>query len=222
MIVALVLSSVTPAHAVTINSQTEPVVTTNDNGADALHEALSNPKNKDAPLKSPDPSFDSLSSNETGTTGLTSNQLALDQSITLNGPPVNLLRLNRYRYASSASIAHVDPDHPVAIEDLATSEEFDPPIQLVLWTAAATALLVLASALLHRHLQQPRGKRIRFGILWDAYKPICGRCQSLLHVLNDYSFQCPSCNVELGARGDNGKTISPREALVKIRLKEYW
>jgi predicted RNA-binding Zn-ribbon protein involved in translation (DUF1610 family) len=146
----------------------------------------------------------------------------MDKNVTLSGPPVSLLNVKRDRHASPYSTVRVDSDDPVGIEDLAIAGGLPYSTQLMLLAGGATAMLSLSLALFYRHLQQPRGKRIRFGILWHAYKPVCAKCGSLLQVLNDYSFQCPSCRVELGARGENGRTISPREALVKIRLKEYW
>ena len=154
--------------------------------------------------------------------GLTSGELAIDKNVTLSEPPINLLLARQERGASPESIVHVDAQHTVAIEDLTNNQVLPLPAQLVILTAGGIALLLFSLALSYRQLQRPRGKRVRFGILWHAFKPICGKCGRPLSVLNDYSFQCPSCRVELGARGDDGKTISPREALAKIRLKEYW
>ncbi len=214
-VLALWLSQAIPAGAVTIESQTAPDVTDiGDNNAGT-------PPN----IQTGDAITLQIRSSalaDDGRFGLTSGQLAVDKNITLSDPPMSLLLAKRVRGASANSIVHVDSKNTVAIEDLTANDGFALPTQVVILTAGGIAMLFLSLSLSYRQLQKPRGKRVRFGILWHAFKPICGKCGSRLSVLNDYSFQCPSCRVELGARGENGKTISPREALLKIRDKEYW
>ena len=222
VLLALFLSQTTPADAIAIDSQTAPTVPdAYDNGAVSLHQILLNAREGttiafDVPAS--DPGYDGRA----WTFGLTSGHLATDKNATSSGFAASLLTARRSRDASSANAVNADSYHPVAMEDLMINDGLAPPLRLVILTAGGTAMLFLSLALFYRHLQRPTGKRVRFGILWDVYKPICGKCGSLLDVLNDYSFQCPTCQVELGARGENGRTISPREALVKIRLKEYW
>lgn len=211
---ALWLSMATPASAVSIDSQDpSPVAGANDNDDTSL-------LNRDTDTFTLQVRRADVS--EEGPFGLTSGELAIDRNITLSEPPASLLLAKRDRGASADSIVHVDSKHTVAIEDLAVNDGLALPMQLVMLTAGGIALLCFSLALSYRQLQRPRGKRVRFGILWHAFQPICGKCGRALSVLNDYSFQCPSCRVELAARGENGKTISPQEALVKIRLKEYW
>jgi predicted RNA-binding Zn-ribbon protein involved in translation (DUF1610 family) len=212
---ALLLSQVAPADAVTIDSQTPPSVTgANDDGADSLLNASAG-GTITLQIRASDPADDSRF-------GLTSGHLAVSRNLTLSDTPVSLLRMKRDRSAASSRIVQSDSYHPVAMEDLMIGERLAPAVQLMILTAGGIAMLFLSVVLSYRQLQRPRGKRVRFGILWHGFKPICGKCGGLLSVLNDYSFQCPSCGVELGARGENGKAISPREALLKIRDREYW
>lgn len=223
MLLALLLSRATPAKAVTINSHTAPIVTnTYDNGAGSLRQALVNAQDGDTiafNIPTSDPGYNG----RIWTIGLTSGELAINKSITFSGVPASLLIVNRDRHTSAYNIIRLDPNHPVAIEDLTTSQGLAQPARLVLLTGGATAILYLSLVLFCRRLWRSTRKRIRFGILWGAdRKPVCAKCEGLLYVLNDYSFQCPVCQVELGARGENGLLISPREALVKIRLNEYW
>ena len=134
-----------------------------------------------------------------------------------------LLLSNKDKAASSPQSYPDDSRYLVTLEGLAISEGFsmpDPPVLIAIGTAATLSAL---AALVYRHLSRTKRRQMRFGVLWNGYrKPLCVRCDSPLHVLNDYSFQCPACRVELGAIGDNGRTISPHEALEKVRLKEYW
>lgn len=212
---AVWFSQPTSADAVTIESQNAPgVADTNNNDARAL---LNNQTGEAITLQ-----IRLSGSADDGRFGLTSGQLAVDKNVTLSDSPINLLFTKRILGTSSNGIVRLDSKHTVAIEDLTAGNEFALPTQIVILTAGGIALLFLSLMASYRQLQRPRGKRVRFGILWHAFKPICGKCGSRLSVLNDYSFQCPSCGVELGARGENGKTLSPREALLKIRLKEYW
>ncbi len=222
VVLALLLSQVTSANAVTIDSETPPAVNnTSDADKDSLLQMQPNAPGRDTMTF--DPAVpDSDENGKDWTFGLTSGRLSVDQSVMLNGTTANGLIGKRGGYSSSSSMVHIDTDHQVAMEELTVNDGFAHPTQLVILTMASSAALYLFLVLFYRHLQRPRGKRVRFGILWNAYKPVCGKCNGLLHVLNDYSFQCPSCGVELGARGENGRTISPREALAKIRMKEYW
>lgn len=221
MFLVLLLSPVTHADAITIDSQAVPTVpNTYDNGSDSLHQTLLNAQDHESMTfntRASDPGYDGRD----WTFGLTSGHLAIVKDATSGGAAASLLTARRDRHALSFSTVHAD-SYPVATEDLMVNEGLAYPTPLVILTAGGTAMLFLSLTLFYRRLQRPTGKRVRFGILWDAYKPICGKCDTPLDVLNDYSFQCPSCGVELGARADNGLTISPREALVKIRLKEYW
>ena len=222
MLLALLLSQTTPAGAITIDSPRAPTVTdTYDNGPVSLHEILLNAREGTTiafDIPASQPGYDGRA----WTFGLTSGHLAPDKNARSSGAAASLLTAKGNRHASPSSTAHADSYQPVAMEDLMINQGLAYPTQLVILTAGGTAMLFLSLALFYRHLQRPTGKRVRFGILWDGYTPICGKCGTSLDVLNDYSFQCPFCQVELGARGENGRTIPPRDALVKIRLKEYW
>ena len=223
VVLAFLLLRVTPAQAVTINAHAAPIVTNSyEIGPGSLRQALLNARDGDTitfDIPTSDPGYNG----KTWTIGLTSGQLAIDKNVTFNGLPASLLIVKRDRHASAYSIIHLDSGRPVAIEDLTSSDGLAHPARLVLLTGGATAILYLSLVLFCRRLWRSTRKRIRFGIHWDAdRKPVCAKCDGLLYVLNDYSFQCPSCQVELGARGETGLMISPREALVKIRLNEYW
>ncbi len=222
VVVALLLSPVIPANGVTIDSETEPAVdNAYDDNKDSLLQMQPNAPGRDAiTFDSSVP--DSDENDKDWTFGLTSGQPSINQSVMLSGTNANGLIAKRAGYSSSSSMVRLDADHSVAMEELTVNDGFAHPTQLVILTMASSAALYLFLVLFYRHLQKPRGKRVRFGILWNAYKPVCGKCNGILHVLNDYSFRCPTCGVELGARGENGQTISPREALAKIRMKEYW
>lgn len=220
-LLALLLSQRTPADAITIDSQTGPTVTnTYDDGAASLHQILLNAREGTTiafDISAPNSGYDARA----WTFGLPSGHLAIDKNATSSGAAANLLTARGNR-ASSSSTAQADSYQRVAMENLMINDGLTYPTRIIILTAGGIAMLFLSLVLFYRHLQRPTGKRVRFGILWDAFNPICGRCSTPLDVLNDFSFQCPSCQVELGARGENGRTISPREALVKIRLKEYW
>jgi hypothetical protein len=216
---ALLLFPGTFAHAVTVNSEGAPSVPYGDeNPAGAL--SPNPPKIHDADTITlfDHPASDFSPKTQAWTFGLTNSQLTIDRNAAPVEAPANLLMLHREQHASLISANHRNSYRP--LPDFSVSA--GPPLELRLLTAAGIAVLFAALALFYRRLQRPTGKRVRFGILWDVYQPICGKCGGALDVLNDYSFQCPNCRVELGARGDNGKTMSPQEALLKIRLKEYW
>ena len=215
VVLALWFAQANFAVAVTIDSPTAPEETnSNENDASSL---LKSPHKDTITLqtRAPDSGDDDI-------LGLTSGALAIDKNVTLAEPPMNLLLARRDRGPSIDSIVRLDAKHTVVIEDLADSSGLGLPAQLVILAAGGIAMFFFSLAVSYRQLQRPRGRRVRFGILWHAFKPICGKCGRQLSVLNDYSFHCPSCRVELGARAENGKTLSPREALSKIRLKEYW
>lgn len=220
-VTALFLAQAIPADAVTIDSLAAPTVINVGDQFASLHQTL--PTSHSAETTAFDISIlDPASNGQDLPFSLTSDELAGARNGILSGAPASLLLARRDRHATSFSLLHVDSNHPIAMEDLTTGERFALPVQLVIMTAAGVALLFLSLLGSYHYLQRPRGKRVRFGILWHAYKPICGRCGSRLAVLNDYSFQCPSCQVELGARGENGHTIAPHEALLMIRRKENW
>jgi hypothetical protein len=206
------------SYAVTINSETAPSVTYTDESppSSLQHEPNIHDGQTITLFDIPASDFDSKS--QPKSFRLTNSQLTIDKNVTSAEAPVNLLMLHREQHASVVSPIHRNSYLP--LPDFTINAA--PPPQLVLLTAAGIAALFASLVLFYRRLQRPTGKRVRFGILWDVYQPICGKCGGSLDVLNDYSFQCPSCRVELGARGENGKTISPHDALVKIRLKEYW
>jgi hypothetical protein len=157
------------------------------------------------------------------TDSLTNDQLAIGKGSAIRSQGWALLLSNKDKAASSPLPYPDDSRYLVTLEGLAISEGFsmpDPPVLIAIGTTAALSAL---AALVYRHLSRTKRRQMRFGVLWNGYrKPLCVKCDSPLHVLNDYSFQCPSCRVELGAIGDNGRTISPHEALEKVRLKEYW
>ena len=217
VVLAVLFAQATPANAVTIDSETAPaVINPYGDGSDLLL----NTQERDTDTFDIR-AFDADHNDRDRPFSLTS-QIVIDKDAILGELPASSNIARKGEYVPSASILHLDGNHPLIVEDLLVRDGYAHPAELVILTTAASALLYLSLVLSYRQLQRPRGKRIRFGILWSAYKPICGRCDSLLQVLNDYSFECPSCGVELGARGENGRTISPRDALVKIRLKEYW
>ena len=217
VVLALLFAQPTPAGAVTIDSEIAPaVVNLYGERSDLLLDAQATDTGTfDIRV------FDPGHNDRDRAFSLTS-QIMIDKDEILSESPASSYIARKGEYVPSARILHLDGNHPLILEDLLVRDGYAHPGRLVILTTAASAVLYLFLVLSYRQLQRPRGKRIRFGILWSAYKPICGRCDSLLQVLNDYSFECPSCGVELGARGENGRTISPREALVKIRLKEYW
>jgi hypothetical protein len=223
LLLALLLLPVPPAGAISIDQPPAPIViNTNDNGDGSLRQALLKAQEGDTitfDIPTSDPGYHKGA----WTISLTSGELAFNKNVTISGPGPNYLVLKRNERAAIFNIFPVNRPHLVTIEGITVGDPPAPPDPFVLLTAGTTAMVFLSVALVYRHLWRRNGRRMRFGLLWNGYrKPICARCDNLLHVLNDYSFQCPSCEVELGAQGENGRTISPREALSKIRLKEYW
>jgi hypothetical protein len=211
LVLALLLFSLSPARAIIIE-QSAPIVI-KDEGAGPSHR---DPISFNIPFSDPgrDPGA--------WTIGLTSGQLAIDKSVIIGGAGAAHLGLKRYEPAPS-NIFPVRSAPSVSIEAVTIDQRSARSTRLVLLTAGTTAMLFLSVALFCRHQSQRNGRRIRFGLLWDGHRqPICTKCDRPLRVLNDFSFQCPSCQVELGARAENGLTISPREALARIQLKEYW
>jgi hypothetical protein len=205
LVLALLLFSAFPGRAITID-QPAPIVI-KDDGTGPLRQAFPQAHHSD-------PAW---------TINQTSGQLAIDKSVIISGPAAAHLVLKRYEPAPSFSIFPVRSARSVTIEELTIDQSSVRPTRFVLLTGGTTAMLFLLVALFCRHQWQRKSRRIRFGLLWDGHRqPICAKCSRPLRVLNDFSFQCLSCQVELGARAKNGLTISPREALARIQLKEYW
>jgi hypothetical protein len=222
MLLALLLLPATPMYAVAIDSQHAFIVTnTKDHGAGSLRQALENAPDG-ATITFDIPTSDPGYHAGTWIISLTSGQLAVDKDITISGPGTDRLVLTRAQNAPAFDIFPAHPIHALTIEGLTVSDEFAPS-PFALLTAATTAAVLLSLGLFWRDLQRSKEKRFRFGLLWDGHRhPICARCNESLQVLNDFSFQCRACRVELAAREDTGMTISPREALARIQLKEYW
>lgn len=210
-------------NAITIDPQPGPVViNTQDNGAGSLRQALLKAREGDT-IRFDIPTSDPGYRAGAWTINLTSGQLTVDKNVTISGPGPDQLVLKRGKFAPPFNIFPDHPAHAITIEGLAIQDATGPPTAFVLLTGGTTAVLFVSVALLCRHFLRRNERRIRFGLLWDGHRqPLCRKCGHPLRVLNDFSFQCPVCEVELGAQGDNGRTISPREALARIRLKQYW
>jgi hypothetical protein len=104
-IVALLLWTVaTPAHATTIT-----VTNTNDSGPGSLRQALADVNDGDT-----------INFSVTGTIGLTSGELAVDKSITISGPGLDILTVSRSSN-TPFRIFHVMPGQTVNIEGLTIS-----------------------------------------------------------------------------------------------------
>lgn len=220
LVVALLLSPILSAVAVGIDPEASPSATISKDAALSLP-ILPDSVN-DNGLKLGTDGTDSPNKLLDATTSLTNDQLALGKESAIGNQGWALL-LNKDKAGSSPLPYPDDSRYLVTLEGLAISEGFSMPDPPVLIGIGTTAALTALGALVYRHLSRTKGRRMRFGVLWNGYrKPLCVKCDGPLHVLNDYSFQCPSCRVELGATGDNGRTISPHEALEKVRLKEYW
>ena len=221
LILALLLSPILLAFAVGIDPEASPSATTPKESAFSLQQMLPNPVN-DNGLKLGTAGADSNNKPFDASISLTNDQTTLNGGSVMSGQGWALL-LNKDKAGSSSLPYPDDSRYLVTLEGLAISEGFSMPEPPVLIAIGTTAALSALAALVYRHLSRTKRRQMRFGVLWNGYrKPLCVRCDSPLHVLNDYSFQCPTCRVELGAIGDNGRTISPHEALEKVRLKEYW
>ena len=222
LLLALLFLAVPWAHAITIEPQSEPVVTnTNDRGAGSLRDALRDAR-EGATIKFDIPTSDPGYHAGTWIISLTSGQLAIDKDVTISGPGPNHLILTRAKHAPAFNVFPTNPIHALTIEGLTITEGFAPS-PFVLLAVATTATVLLSLGLFWRDLQRSREQRFRFGLLWDGHRqPICAKCHEMLRVINDYSFQCGACRVELAAREETGVPISPREALARIQRNEYW
>jgi hypothetical protein len=223
LLLALCLAPAFSVRAVPIESHPGPIVNnTNDHGAGSLRQALRQAQEGDTitfAIPTSDPGYDI----DAWTISLTSGELAIDKDVTISGPGASHLVLKRGRNAPAFSIFPAHPEHTIAIEGLRIADNFAPPTPFALLTGGTAAVVAMSAVLLFRHFLRRHERRVRFGLLWDGRRqPLCVKCGAALRVLNDFSFQCPSCQVELGAQGDNGRTIPPHEALARIRLKEYW
>jgi hypothetical protein len=223
LILTFCLACAITTKAVTIETPPAPVVTnTNDSGAGSLREALVAAKEGDR-IRFEIPTSDPGYRAGVWTISLTSGELPIKNDITLSGPGPSRLVLQRNQNATSFSIFPVKPRHTITIEGLTMADDLPPGSQMALFTGASAIAAAGCVWLFWRHLARRNERRIRFGLLWNGKRqPLCAKCGHALHVLNDFSFHCRRCEVELGAYGDNGRTISPREALDRIRLKEYW
>jgi hypothetical protein len=219
----VLLSLSFPAKAIIIDSESGPIVTnTNDNGTGSLREALLEARDGDTitfDIPISDPGYHAGA----WTISLTSGELPVDKNVTVSGPGPDHLVLKRDKRAPAFRIFPIDAERALTIDGLTIGEATAQTTPFVLLAGGTTTMLAMSGLLFGRHVFRRNERRVRFGLLWNGHKrPICAKCGRSLKVLNDYSFQCPSCEVELGAREDGGLTISPREALTRIRLKEYW
>ncbi len=216
LLLALLLSPILPAFAVGIEPEASPSATTPGPSL-SLPQMLPDTPN-DAGLKLDRGDADSNNKVD-ATDSLTNDQPAIGKGSAMSDQGWALLLSDKDKPVSYPD----DSRYQVTLEGLAISEGFSMPDPPVLIAIGTTASLLALAVLVYRHLSRTKRRQMRFGVLWNGYrKPLCVKCDSPLHVLNDYSFQCPTCRVELGAIGDNGRTISPHEALEKVRLKEYW
>lgn len=222
LLLVLLLSPILSALAVGIEPEASPSATTPKESALSLPQMLPNTAN-DNGLKLSAGDADSRDKPLDATISLTNDQLAPGKGSAMSDQGWAHLLLSKDKAASSRLPYPDASRYLITLEGLAISEGFsmpDPPVLIAMGTTAALSAL---AALVYRHLSRSKRRCMRFGVLWNGYrKPLCVKCNGPLHVLNDYSFQCPTCRVELGAIGDNGRTISPHEALEKVRLKEYW
>lgn len=221
LLLTLLLSPILSAFAVGIEPEASPSATIPHDSVVSLPQMFSTSPNDDG-LRLGTGGANSNNKLDT-TVSLTNNQLALGKGSAMSDQGAALLFSNNDKATSSALPYPDDSRYLITLEGLAISEGLSMPDPPELIALAATAALVALATLVYRHRSRIKGRRMRFGLLWNGYRtPLCVKCNSPLHVLNDYSFQCPTCRVELGATGDNGRTISPHEALEKVRLKEYW
>jgi hypothetical protein len=222
LLLSLLLAPIFSAGAIGIDPVSTASPSPNEKDASSILKSLSSGTSSNG--KTPEKILSSGADNRgTGSSSsLTSSGLAVGEDSKLS--EVGSMSLNpENNKAVSPRLYPDDSRFTVTIEGLAISEGFVMPDRSTLIAAGASAAVATMAALYFRHHWRCNGRRMRFGVLWNGYrKPLCMKCNSTLHVLNDYSFQCPSCRVELGAYGDNGRTISPHEALERIRLKQYW
>jgi hypothetical protein len=101
---ALLCAIALPADADTIT-----VTNTNDSGPGSLRQALVDANDGDT-----------INFAVTGTIGLTTNELVIDRSITINGPGPDLLAVSG-SYVQFIGVFHVMPGHTVTIEGLTVS-----------------------------------------------------------------------------------------------------
>jgi hypothetical protein len=92
------------AMAITAEATTITVTNTNDSGPGSLRQALADANDGDT-----------INFAVTGTIGLTSSELVIDDSITISGPGPNLLDVSAG--GLQFAVFHVMPGHTVAIDE---------------------------------------------------------------------------------------------------------
>lgn len=222
LILSLLFAPILSVYAIGIDPKVEPSASPTNENATPAPPTLSTDQDAEKStlnLALPDPEKNGTDA----TISLTNNEPALIENSHVSKVGSEHLVPNKNKTAAAPYLNPDDSKFTFTLEGLAISEEFVMPDRSVLVAAGAVAAVASSAALYCRHRWRRNGRRMRFGVLWNGYrKPVCIRCDGPLHVLNDYSFQCPTCRVELGAYGDNGRTISPQEALERIRRKQYW
>jgi hypothetical protein len=209
------------AHAITIEPPSSPAaINPNDNATGALPQPLLKMQEHDA--IAPDIQISDPANHASGRSiSLTSGQLPTDKDMGLS-PPAPLV-LEPLEQVATARALRSHAQRNFTVDGSTIFDAFVLPDPFTLLTGAATVVIAVTAVLFCRHFWRRNERRFRFGLLWDGNRqPLCTKCSRLLEVLNDYSFQCPACQVELGAREESGLTIAPHEALAKIRQKEYW
>src|SRR5436309_7013116 len=105
---AAICSVVVCAAAISVQADTITVTTTSDSGLGSLRQALADANNGDT-----------INFTVTGTIALTSDELAVDKSVTISGPGPTLLAVWGYVTLNAGiRVFHVTPNHTVTIEGL--------------------------------------------------------------------------------------------------------
>jgi len=108
---AAICSVVVCAAAISVQADTITVTTTSDSGLGSLRQALADANDGDT-----------INFTVTGTIALTSDELAVDKSVTISGPGPTLLAVWGYVTLNAGiRVFHVTPNHTVTIEGLTIS-----------------------------------------------------------------------------------------------------
>ena len=108
---AAICSVVVCAAAISVQADTITVTTTADSGPGSLRQALADANDGDT-----------INFTVTGTIALTSDELAVDKSVTISGPGPTLLAVWGYVTLNAGiRVFHVTPNHTVTIEGLTIS-----------------------------------------------------------------------------------------------------
>src|SRR2546423_9484272 len=103
---AAICSVVVWAAAISVQADIITVTTTSDSGLGSLRQALADANNGDT-----------INFTVTGTIALTSDELAVDKSVTISGPGPTLLAVWGYVTLNAGiPVFHVTPNHTVTIE----------------------------------------------------------------------------------------------------------